>query len=60
MISLLVALTLATAPAAPPPPIPWRVIDRPGLHLGVRPALEVDHEELAAGVTLQLTVLTPW
>jgi hypothetical protein len=53
------ALALALAVSAPPPPSPavWRLVDRPELHVGVRPAVLVtnDGPELAGGLTLQVT-----
>jgi hypothetical protein len=55
----MMALMLALAAGAPPPPsLPvWRVVDRPGLHVGARPALlyTTDGPELAAGATVQVT-----
>ena len=59
---LALAAALATLPLAPAPqgPAPWRLVSRPGLHVGVRPAFFLDNEndgriELGAGVTVQLT-----
>jgi hypothetical protein len=55
----MMALMLALAAASPAPPsLPvWRVVDRPGLHIGARPALLVtnDGPETAAGATVQVT-----
>jgi hypothetical protein len=54
----MMALMLALAASAPPPSLPvWRVVDRPGLHVGARPALLItnDGPELAAGATVQVT-----
>ena len=55
-----VTIALAVAPA-PPDPRPLRLIDRPDLHLMVRPAGFVDDEapgqvlEWGAGLTLQVS-----
>jgi hypothetical protein len=54
-------------PQAPAGVSAWRVIDRPDVHLGVRPAGFVDNEgepparplEWGAGVTVQLTIHWP-
>lgn len=48
--------------AEPPEPQAWRLIDTPSVHLGVRPALDISRgDELPAiGLTVQLTVRTPW
>jgi hypothetical protein len=57
-------LALAYALAAPAPVTPtgagWtqtgRIVDRPDVHVGVRPALDVDREgDFAIGFTLQVT-----
>lgn len=58
------ALVLALAVSEPAPPaLPvWRVVDRPGLHVGVRPFALVtnDGPELAAGVTVQVSAIARW
>jgi hypothetical protein len=60
-----IALALALASQQPQPAAPawyraWRVVERPGLHVGVRPAIFVDNEadgavEWGAGATVQVT-----
>jgi hypothetical protein len=54
MIAMLLAMS------ASPPPMPWygtagRILTTPTLHLGIRPAVHVDRNEFAAGLTLQIT-----
>lgn len=59
------ALALLLAQGTPPPdPPPWRLVDRPGLHVGLRPAAELDNEadgrlEGGIGVTVQVTAFVP-
>lgn len=61
---LVVTCMLAQQPA-PSPSGAWRVIDRPDVHLGVRPAAFLDNEgsptplEWGVGVTVQLTIHWP-
>lgn len=52
------ALTLALAATQPAPPArsPVRLIDRPNIHLGVRPIVLFSSEERAAGVSVQLSI----
>jgi hypothetical protein len=59
--SIILALALAQGPATPPAPVVWRVVNRPGLHVGVRPAVHIstDQGERAAGATLQVTLRLP-
>lgn len=42
---------------APPPqdPRPWRIVDLPGLHVGVRPHLLVSPDELGFALSVQVT-----
>lgn len=56
-MALVLAMAASTSPA-PPAIAPWRVIDRPDMHLGVRPFVLAtsDGPELAAGVTVQLSL----
>jgi hypothetical protein len=56
VIALALLLQVSIAPAPVPVPV-WRVVDRPGLHVGVRPfALATnDGPEVALGVTAQVT-----
>lgn len=58
----LLAAALALPSDRPPPaaPAPWRIVDTPALHVGLRPALTLDNEdngrlEGGAGATLQVT-----
>lgn len=55
-IALALALSLAGGPPAPSLPAAWRLIDRPELHIGVRPAVLVRGDEVALGVTVQVSV----
>lgn len=54
-LSLSLALALSGAPA-PSGPAPWRLVTTPSLHVGLRPAVLVTPDEVAAGVTIQVTV----
>jgi len=62
------ALTLASTPAEPSPvlsPTPWLSggsLYRGEVHVGVRPAVTItnDGPEWGVGVTLQITLFTPW
>ncbi len=66
MTSLALALALASQqPQAPAPAWyrPWRLVETPTLHVGLRPAAYADVvdgqvQEIAAGFTLQVT--TNW
>jgi hypothetical protein len=51
---LALSLALSTSPA-PQPPSPWRVYASASLHVGVRPVALVSRDELAAGVTVQVS-----
>jgi hypothetical protein len=59
VLALLVALQ--GLPPAPPPSTGWlstgRLIDTPGVHLGIRPAIDVTREDWAFGVTVQASTL---
>lgn len=60
-----VALVATLSAMAPSPSVapwfvtPWRLVDRPDLHVGLRPAAYVGPGEIAVGVTLQVTVFWP-
>ena len=65
-----IALALALAAQQPGPPTPswfnaWRLVNRPDLHIGLRPAAFIDNEtsdgswEVGAGATLQVTLHFP-
>jgi hypothetical protein len=57
----LARLAVATAiwrvplPDLPAPPV-WRVVERPELHVGVRPVYDVG----GVGLSIQVTTKTPW
>ena len=62
MTALALAAALATLPlaSAPQGPAPWRLVSRPGLHVGARPAFFLDNEangalEWGLGASLQVT-----
>lgn len=65
MTALAFALSLGLAPGPQSPPWyhAWRLIERPELHVGARPAAFIDNEgehgrrELGAGVTVQVSWL---
>ena len=59
---LALALAFAIAPRAPPDPPVWRLVNRPELHIGARPAALVtsDGPEIAVGASVQVTLRTPW
>lgn len=54
MIALLVALQ-----GPPIATVPWRVVNLPWLHLGVRPYVYLDSSSAEVGVTMQLTTNAP-
>lgn len=56
MTWLALSLWLAAHHPAPPDPPVWRLVDRPDLHVGVRPAAILSSEERGAGVTVQVTL----
>ena len=45
------------APAHPPEPSAWRIVETPSMHVGVRPAASWGE---GVGLTIQVTVRTPW
>jgi hypothetical protein len=58
VLTLAFLLTLSTNPPIGGPPPPWfggRILTSSALHLGVRPAVYVDPQEVAVGMTVQLT-----
>lgn len=62
MTWLAIALALSAHDVGPPPPTrPWRLIDAPDVHVGVRPAAFVDDEgsggrrEAGMGLTVQIS-----
>ena len=56
----MLALVLALAVSDPQPPtLPvWRLVDKPNLHVGMRPAVLVtnDGPEIAGVMTIQVTI----
>ena len=50
------ALSVALAASQPPPvAAPWRIYASDRVHVGVRPAALVSPDELAIGITLQIS-----
>lgn len=52
-------LTISAIPAASPPwyGVAGRILTTPAVHIGLRPAVHIDRNEVAAAITLQLTAL---
>jgi hypothetical protein len=55
VIPLSIALAMATTGSPPAPPTPWRLVDVQTLHVGVRPAALVTRDEVAVGITVQVS-----
>lgn len=60
LLALRIVVPLVVLEPAPAPLPVWRLIDRPALHVGLRPAVHLDGQEVAAGATLQVTARVPW
>lgn len=59
-LALLLALRDPLPPAPPPPWYGGRVLSSSTLHIGVRPALDIDKSgDVAVGVTVQITAFVP-
>ena len=50
-----VALSIALQHTAPTPQ-PWRLVNLPWLHIGLRPAVAISRDEVAMGATIQVTL----
>jgi hypothetical protein len=55
VIPLSIAIAMASVTAPPATPAPWRPVNLPMLHVGVRPAALVARGEVAIGVTVQVS-----
>lgn len=47
-------------PNGPPDPTPWRLVATPMLHVGIRPHAYVGYDGVGVGVTLQITLDSPY
>ena len=57
MIGIALALSLHASP--PPEPAPWRLVNVPGLHVGLRPYFYADPDTIEGGVTVRITMRMP-
>jgi hypothetical protein len=59
-IALSLALGSGSAPSTSVPSSSWattgRIVDGEHIHLGIRPAIHIESDELDLGVTIQLTL----
>lgn len=56
----LLLLWLPLEAAAPEPLWSGRLVDLPDVHVGLRPAADALVDGAGVGLTLQITVRTPW